>query len=95
MGLLNPAAAPSAFSQMVLASGMSSPLAVIFELAASGKLDGLLAASAEKYASVSRSGKPGRSRRGLELQMQLLPPTQLFLLLILRFSKPVSLPPNP
>ena len=83
MGFLNPTAAPSAFSQMVLASGMSSPLAVIFELAASGKLDGLLAA---KYASVNRSGKPVRSRRGLELQKQLQPPTQLFLLLILRFS---------
>lgn len=80
MGLLNPAPLPSALSQMVLASGMSSPLAVIFELAASGKLDGLLAASAEKYASMNRSGKPDRSWRGLELQKQLLLPTQLFLL---------------
>ena len=79
---------------MVFASGMSSPLAVIFELAASGKLDGSLAASAEKYALMNRSGKPDRSRRGLEFQKQLRPPTQLFLLLILRFSQPVSFPPN-
>jgi hypothetical protein len=65
---------------MVLASAMISPLAVISELAASGELDGSMPASAEKYALMNRSGKPNRSRRGLELQKQLLPPPQLFLL---------------
>jgi hypothetical protein len=53
---------------------------MISPLAASGELDGSLPARAEKYALMNRSDEPNRSRRGLELQKQLLPPPQLFLL---------------